>query len=109
MLSLLTQQKQAHVHTLSQKAPAGMEKLLSQVYASAKTISAAGIIHFGATSCYVTDNADLIFLRDALDLLLPKLALSIKKLTDFARQYKDMACLGHTHGQPAQLVTVGKR
>ncbi|KAM0797102.1 putative adenylosuccinate lyase Ade13 [Usnea florida] len=71
--------------------------------------SAAGIIHLGATSCYVTDNADLIFLKTGLDLLLPKLATVIKKLSDFARIYRDQACLGYTHGQPAALTTVGKR
>ncbi|KAF6229198.1 hypothetical protein HO133_007314 [Letharia lupina] len=82
----------AHVHGFGLAAP-----------------SAAGIIHLGATSCYVTDNADLIFLRDGLDLLLPKLATVIKKLSDFARKYRDQACLGYTHGQPAALTTVGKR
>ena len=82
----------AHVHTFGQVAP-----------------SAAGIIHLGATSCYCTDNADLMFLRDGLDLLLPRLAIVILKLSDFAREYKDLPCLGYTHGQPAQLTTVGKR
>lgn len=82
----------AHVHAYGQVAP-----------------EAAGIIHWGATSCYVTDNADLLFLRNGLSTLLPKLALVIQKLTDFAREYKDLPCLGYTHGQPAQLTTVGKR
>ncbi|KAF2764319.1 Adenylosuccinate lyase [Teratosphaeria nubilosa] len=82
----------AHVHTYGLAAPA-----------------AAGIIHWGATSCYVTDNADLLFLRDALDLLLPKLAAVIQKLAKFAVQYRSMPALGYTHGQAAQLVTVGKR
>lgn len=82
----------AHVHAFGQVAPA-----------------AAGIIHWGATSCYCTDNADLIFLRDGLDILIPKLAVVIDKLSAFAKQYKDLPCLGFTHGQPAQLVTVGKR
>lgn len=71
--------------------------------------AAAGIIHYGATSCYATDNADLIFLRDGLDLLLPKLAGVISKLGKFADKYKSLACLGYTHYQPAQLTTVGKR
>ena len=71
--------------------------------------AAAGIIHWGATSCYCTDNADLIFLRDGLSLLLPKLAACIHKLAMFADQYKTLPCLGYTHGQPAQLTTVGKR
>lgn len=82
----------AHVHTYGLVAP-----------------EAAGIIHWGATSCYVTDNADLIFLRDALDIVLPKLAAVIQRLATFAIEYKDLPCLGYTHGQPAQLVTVGKR
>ena len=58
--------------------------------------AAAGIIHLGATSCYVTDNADLIFLRDGLDLLLPKLATVIHRFSRFALQYKDMPTLGYT-------------
>ena len=65
--------------------------------------AAAGIIHWGATSCYVTDNADLIFLRDGLDLLLPKLATVIHRLSRFALQFKDMPTLGYTHYQPAQV------
>ncbi|KAI7301833.1 adenylosuccinate lyase [Hortaea werneckii] len=82
----------AHVHTYGLAAPA-----------------AAGIIHWGATSCYVTDNADLMFLRDAIDILLPKLASVIQKLSVFALKHRDLPCLGYTHGQAAQLVTVGKR
>lgn len=69
--------------------------------------AASGMIHVGATSCFVTDNADLIFLRDGLDILIPKLATVIDKLAAFAMEYKDLPCLGFTHGQPAQLVTVG--
>ncbi|TVY71514.1 Adenylosuccinate lyase [Lachnellula suecica] len=64
---------------------------------------------YGATSCYVTDNSDLIFIRDALDLLIPKLATIIFKLSQFAIEYKDMPALGYTHYQPAQLITVGRR
>ena len=82
----------AHVHTFGQAAPA-----------------AAGIIHWGATSCYCTDNADLIILRDGLNLILPKLAAVIRKLTLFALKHKNLACLGYTHGQAAQLTTMGKR
>lgn len=82
----------AHVHAFGQNAPA-----------------AAGIIHYGATSCYVTDNADLIFLRDAIDVFLPKLATIIHKLSQFALEYKDLPALGYTHYQPAQLITVGRR
>ncbi|CCL99800.1 uncharacterized protein FIBRA_01824 [Fibroporia radiculosa] len=82
----------AHVHTFGQVAPA-----------------AAGIIHLGATSCYVTDNADLIFIREALTLLLKKLAVVIDRFSAFAAQYRDLPTLGFTHFQPAQLTTVGKR
>jgi len=57
----------------------------------------------------VTDNADLIFLRDALNLVIPKLASVIQRLSTFAMEYRSLPCLGYTHGQPAQLVTVGKR
>lgn len=82
----------AHVYAFGQRAPA-----------------AEKIIHLGATSCYVTDNADLIFLRDGLSLLLPKLAKCIRRLSDFASEYKALPCLGFTHGQPAQCITVGRR
>lgn len=57
----------------------------------------------------VTDNADLIFLRNALDLILPKLAVVIDRLAKFAVEWKDEPTLGYTHGQPAQLITVGRR
>ena len=82
----------AHVHTYGLAAP-----------------KAAGIIHLGATSCFVTDNADLIFLKRGFELLLPKLATCIRKLSDFALKYKSLATLGYTHLQSAQLTTVGKR
>ncbi|KAA1478179.1 adenylosuccinate lyase [Dentipellis sp. KUC8613] len=82
----------AHVHTFGVVAPA-----------------AAGIIHLGATSCYVTDNADLIFLRTALTMVLRKLAVVIERFAAFAKQYRDLPTLGFTHFQPAQLTTVGKR
>ena len=76
----------AHVHTFGIAAP-----------------KAAGIIHLGATSCYVGDNADLIVLRDGLDILLPKLASCISTLSVFADQYKDLPTLGFTHFQPGGL------
>lgn len=82
----------AHVHVFGKVCPA-----------------ASGIIHLGATSCYVTDNADLIFLRDAYDVIIPKLVNVIDRLSKFAIQYKDLPVLGWTHFQPAQLTTVGKR
>ena len=70
---------------------------------------AKGIIHLGATSCYVTDNADLILYREALRYLRGQLSTVASQLCDFAEHYKSMPCLGYTHFQPAQLVTVGKR
>ena len=82
----------AHVYTFGDAAP-----------------KAAPIIHLGATSCYVGDNADLIIMRDALRLLAGKLAAVIDRLARFAQQYRDMPTLGFTHYQPAQLTTVGKR
>lgn len=82
----------AHVHAYGDVAP-----------------SAKGIIHLGATSCYVTDNADLIVMRDALDLLLPPLASAIANLAAFARKHAGLPTVAYTHFQPAQLTTVGKR
>lgn len=82
----------AHVHTFGVACP-----------------KAAPIIHLGATSCYVGDNADLIQLRDGIDILLPKLARTIDRLSKFAKEHHNLATLGFTHYQPAQLTTVGKR
>jgi adenylosuccinate lyase len=70
---------------------------------------ARAIIHLGATSCYVTDNADLILMRDGLQLLASRLAAVIDQLGRFAKQQRSLACLGFTHLQPAQPTTVGKR
>jgi adenylosuccinate lyase len=82
----------AHVHTYADTAP-----------------EARAIIHLGATSCYVTDNTDIILTRDALVLVRDKLVGAIDALGRFAEHWKDLPCLGYTHFQPAQLVTVGKR
>ena len=71
--------------------------------------NAKGVIHVGATSCYVTDNAEIILIDNALDIILKKLINVVKNLKEFAIQYKDMPSLGFTHLQPAQLTTVGKR
>ena len=71
-----------------------------------KAPAAEGIIHLGATSCFVTDNADLIFLKDGLGLLLKQLAAVIHTLAHFALKNKDLPCLGFTHLQAAQPTTV---
>ena len=84
--------------------------VMSHVYAyGLQCPNAAPIIHLGATSCYVGDNTDVIILREATKLLIPKIAPVIKNLSEFALKYKDMPCLGYTHLQPAQLTTIGKR
>ncbi len=84
--------------------------VMAHVYAYGKVApSAAGIIHLGATSCYVTDNADLILYRDALKYIRREVLAVIKNLAEFADKYKALPTLGYTHYQPAQLVTVGKR
>ncbi|MBQ3100117.1 MAG: adenylosuccinate lyase [Clostridia bacterium] len=84
--------------------------VMSHVYAyGLQCPNAAPIIHLGATSCYVGDNTDVIILREATKLIIPKIAQVIKNLSEFALKYKDMPCLGYTHLQPAQLTTIGKR
>ena len=84
--------------------------VMAHVYAYGKAApGAAGIIHLGATSCYVTDNADLIIYRDGLRYLRGELLGAMKNLCAFAEKYKDLPTLGYTHYQPAQPVTVGKR
>lgn len=84
--------------------------VMAHVYAFGKVApKAAGIIHLGATSCYVTDNADLVIYRDGLRYLRNELLKVIANLADFAEKYKALPTLGYTHYQPAQLVTVGKR
>lgn len=82
----------AHIRTFADAAP-----------------KAAAIIHLGATSCFVGDNADLIIMREALQITAEKLATVINSLGKFAKKYRDLATLGFTHYQPAQLTTVGKR
>jgi adenylosuccinate lyase len=82
----------AHVHAFGDDAPA-----------------AKGFIHYGATSCFVTDNAELVLMRDALQLLREGAVGTLRELAAFARQWRAEPTLGYTHLQPAQLTTVGKR
>jgi adenylosuccinate lyase len=74
-----------------------------------KCPGAKPIIHLGATSCYVTDNTEVILMKQGLDIIKQKLVLVINNLKMFADKYKNIPCLGYTHFQPAQLTTVGKR
>ncbi len=84
--------------------------VMSHVYAyGLQCPEAAGIIHLGATSCYVGDNTDLIIMREALQIVRRKLLNVMALLADFAEQHADLPCLAYTHLQPAQLTTVGKR
>ncbi len=105
----------AHVHPIDFAAAAEKEKeirhdVMAHIYAyGLQCPRARGIIHLGATSCYVTDNADLILYRDALRYLRGQLATVLVQLSEFALRYRDLPALGYTHYQPAQLVTVGKR
>jgi len=82
----------AHVHALGDQAP-----------------EARAILHLGATSCFVTDNSELIQMRDGIDILLPLLWAAVASLTRFARDHAALSTLGFTHFQPAQPTTVGKR
>ncbi|GKX66329.1 adenylosuccinate lyase [Inconstantimicrobium mannanitabidum] len=109
------QELKAHIYDVNYDEAAKREKevrhdVMSHVYAyGLQCPTAKGIIHLGATSCYVGDNTDIIIMRDALLLIKKKLVNVIKLLSDFALKYKDMPTLGFTHLQPAQLTTVGKR
>ena len=108
-------QLEEHVGDIDYECVAEREKqvrhdVMAHVYAYGKVAPlAAGIIHLGATSCYVTDNADLIIYRDALRYVREQLLSVIANLCDFADRYKGVPTLGYTHYQPAQLTTVGKR
>lgn len=106
---------EAHITDIDYSCVAAREKevrhdVMAHVYAYGQVApSAAGIIHLGATSCYVTDNADLIIYRDALRYLRGELLVVLSNLARFSETYKALPTLGYTHYQPAQLVTVGKR
>ena len=106
---------EAHITDIDYETASAREKevrhdVMAHVYTYGKAApSAAGIIHLGATSCYVTDNADLIIYREGLRYLRGELLAVVANLSKFAEQYKATPTLGYTHYQPAQLVTVGKR
>ena len=108
-------QLEANIENIDYDMAASREKevrhdVMAHVYTYGKSCpDAAGIIHLGATSCYVGDNTDIIIMRDALKVIRRKLINVIAQLSDFAMGYKDMPCLAYTHLQPAQLTTVGKR
>ena len=105
----------AHQDDINYEDAEAREKLvrhdvMSHVYAyGLQCPKAKGIIHLGATSCYVGDNTDLIIMRDALSLVRRKVVNVIARLAGFARTYQDLPTLAFTHFQPAQPTTVGKR
>lgn len=109
------QQLEEQVENIDFSCAAAREKevrhdVMAHVYTYGKVApKATGIIHLGATSCYVTDNGDLILYRDALLHLRKGLLAVMQNLAAFAKQYRALPTLGYTHYQPAQLVTVGKR
>ncbi len=104
-----------HIYDINYDVAKAREKevrhdVMSHVYAYGQQCpKAAGIIHLGATSCYVGDNTDMIIMRDGLLLIRKKLVNVIAALAKFADEYKDMPTLAFTHFQPAQPTTVGKR
>ena len=106
---------EAHITDIDYETAAQRERevrhdVMAHVYTYGKAApSAAGIIHLGATSCYVTDNADLVIYREGLRYLRSELLAVVANLAKFAERYKATPTLGYTHYQPAQLVTVGKR
>ncbi len=106
---------ESHVDDINYDVAEAREKLvrhdvMSHVYAyGVQCPNAKGIIHLGATSCYVGDNTDVIIMKEALQVVRRKLINVIDLLAGFAEKYKDMPALAYTHLQPAQLTTVGKR
>ena len=108
-------QLKLHIDDINYEEARAREKIvrhdvMSHVYAyGLQCPDAAGIIHLGATSCYITDNCDLIITREALELIRKKLVNIIAALADFAEANKDLPTLAFTHFQPAQPTTVGKR
>lgn len=106
---------EANLTNIDYEVAAEREKLvrhdvMAHVYAYGLVApKAAGIIHLGATSCYVCDNTDVIIMRDAMEVVKRKLIKVIDQLSKFADKYKSLPCLAYTHLQPAQLTTIGKR
>lgn len=106
---------EAHKDDINYEVAEAREKevrhdVMSHVYAyGVQCPKAKGIIHLGATSCYVGDNTDIVTMCEAMKVVKRKLLNVIALLSDFALQYKDMPALAYTHLQPAQLTTVGKR
>ena len=106
---------EANISNIDYEVAAEREKqvrhdVMAHVYTYGKVCpKAKGIIHLGATSCYVGDNTDIIVMRDAMQVVRRKLINVIEQLSKFADKYKSMPCLAYTHLQPAQLTTVGKR
>ncbi|MCI8612898.1 MAG: adenylosuccinate lyase [Clostridia bacterium] len=115
----ITQQQidemKANADNINYEVAAAREKevrhdVMAHVFAfGVQAPSARPIIHLGATSCYVTDNAEIIMIKNALEMIKNKLVAVMDKLSVFALKYKDLPTLGFTHLQPAQLTTVGKR
>ena len=109
------QELEAHLTDIDFALAAQREKevrhdVMAHIYTYGKAApSAAGILHLGATSCYVTDNGDLILFREGLHKVRSQLLELLAVLADFAERYRAVPTLGYTHYQPAQLVTVGKR
>ena len=105
----------AHLDDADLAAAAGYEKrfrhdVMAHVHAFADQAAAARpFIHLGATSAFITDNADLLVLRDGLRLVLGRVLAVLEGLAGFAREHAALPCLAYTHFQPAQLTTVGKR
>ena len=111
----MIEEMKAHIYDINYDVAKEREKqvrhdVMSHVYAYGQQCPlAAGIIHLGATSCYVGDNTDIIIMKEGLELVKKKLVNVIAILADFAKEYKDEPTLAFTHFQPAQPTTIGKR
>ncbi len=108
-------QLEEHINDIDYAVAEAREKevrhdVMSHVYAYGQVCpDAAGIIHLGATSCYVGDNTDVIIMRDAMQVVRRKLINVMNNLAKFADEYKNLPCMAYTHLQPAQPTTIGKR